>query len=106
MGELREFNNYDEDIIESFQNEMLGKVELEENDDLSTVDVKNLGPEEMKAFGLVKRLNDGAITYDVFEDSFIKYRRTVEKNMKEIDSIYHYSEWLRKEALKSLKEKQ
>lgn len=90
MNEQRSPDKYDEKIIESFQVEIAQEIDKGGSEDLRHIDVDYLGNEEMKAFGLLKQLNDGAITMEMFKQEINKYQSSIDENNERGKSLNHY----------------
>lgn len=102
MSELERPSEFDEEIIENFQDEMLRIIDEGGSEDLKHIKVDDLGANEMRAFGLLKKLNDGGITMTMFRDRLSEYQNEVEED----ESLMHYFAWLRNQAMRSLSKEQ
>ncbi len=106
MNEQRSLDEYDKEILESFQVEIAQEIAKGGSEDLRHIDVNYLGNEEVKAFGLLEQLNDGAITMEMFRDELNKYQGNVSGSEEKIKSINHYIAWLRNQAMSNLMREQ
>ncbi len=106
MNEIGMTDEYDEEMIESFQEEMAEKIHLGGSEDLKYIDAKQLGKNEMQAFGLLERLDDGQITLEMFRDEISRYEEIIQMKEERLESLIHYFAWLRNQAMKSLEKKQ
>jgi len=102
MNEMGRPSEYDEELIRSFQEEMAERIKQGGSEDLKYISPEELGGKELQAFGLLERLNDGAITMEMFRDELSRYQSYIEENK----NLNHYFAWLRNQAMRSLSEKQ
>ncbi|RJO60937.1 hypothetical protein C4544_04170 [candidate division WS5 bacterium] len=102
MNEIGRPDEYDELMVQEFQREMAKRIEAGGSADLRHVNAGDLGENEMRAFGLLEKLNDGSVTLEMFRDELSEY-----ENMgADVKSILHYFAWLRNQAMGSLSKRQ